>query len=176
MRVAARAQCKLCGSVGKTLYRDLQDRLFSAPGTWELKQCSNAGCGLIWLDPEPREEDLPLLYKNYYTHPRNGRASLLRRAVHASYRTLLTGLRIRKERRKLQRLYVDELPPGDLLEVGCGSGKRLRLFRALGWRVTGQDIDPMAGSEAGPDVTVHIGPLADLARAERRFDAIVVNH
>ena len=176
MRVAARAECKLCGSVGRTLYSDLHDRLFSAPGTWELKQCSNAGCGLIWLDPEPREEDVPLLYKNYYTHPSNGRASILQRALHASYRTLLTGIRIRKERQKLQKLFVDELPPGGLLEVGCGSGKRLRLFKALGWRVTGQDIDPMAGTEARDDIEVHIGPLDELAHAGRRFDAIVINH
>jgi SAM-dependent methyltransferase len=98
--------------------------------------------------------------------------------LRAFYRNLLNATRINTERRKLQALFVDELPPGDLLEVGCGAGGRLPLFKALGWRVTGQDVDPVAANEAqrSTGAEVHIGSIEDLARAQRRFDAIVVNH
>jgi len=179
MKVASRGQCKLCGSAGRMLYRDLHDRLFSAPGTWAVKQCTNEACGLLWLDPEPAEEDLPILYRDYYTHSaRADQANGSRRWLRDLYRSSLKATRIIAERRKLQLLFVDELPPGELLEVGCGAGDRLPVFKALGWRVTGQDVDPLAGSAVKPKtgIDVHVGPLEDLARAQRRFDAIVVNH
>ena len=179
MRVAARAQCKLCGNIGRVLYSDLHDRLFSAPGTWAFRQCTNEACGLLWLDPQPAEEELPVLYRDYYTHgAKIDQANGSRRWLRDMYRASLKATRIIAERRKLQLLFVEQLPPGDLLEVGCGAGDRLPLFKSLGWRVTGQDVDPVAGNEARRTngVEVHIGPLEDLARAERRFDAIVVNH
>lgn len=179
MRVASRAQCKLCGSNGRTLYTDLHDRLFSAPGTWGLKQCTNEACGLLWLDPEPAEDELSILYRDYYTHgAKVDQANGGRRWLRDLYRASLKATRIIAERRKLQLLFVDELPPGDLLEVGCGAGDRLPVFKALGWRVTGQDVDPVAAKEArrASGAEVHIGPLADLARAQRRFDVVVVNH
>ena len=60
--------CYLCGSHGKVLYRDCEDRLFGAPGRWTLKQCPNADCGLLWLDPMPTKKDIGKAYRNYYTH------------------------------------------------------------------------------------------------------------
>src|SRR5689334_6283590 len=112
MRVATRGRCKLCGGAGRSLYADLHDRLFSAPGTWTIRQCTSGACGLLWLDPEPAEEELPRLYHDYYTHsPRSDQASGGRRLVRALYRSLLNATRITAERRKLQALFVDELPP-----------------------------------------------------------------
>ena len=58
----------LCGTQGRPLYGALRDRLFGAPGEWDLKQCPDSGCGLIWLDPMPVKEDIALAYQLYYTH------------------------------------------------------------------------------------------------------------
>jgi hypothetical protein len=60
--------CYLCGAEGHILYGNLRDRLFGAPGEWNLKKCPDAKCGLIWLDPMPVEADLHKVYENYYTH------------------------------------------------------------------------------------------------------------
>jgi SAM-dependent methyltransferase len=60
--------CYLCGSSGKYLYKNLQDRLFGVGGHWYLKQCLNPECGLAWLDPMPTREDISKAYLNYYTH------------------------------------------------------------------------------------------------------------
>src|SRR5690242_5713387 len=60
--------CYVCGSPGQRLYSDLQDRLFSAPGKWNLSQCTNAECGTVWLNPMPLEEDIIRAYQDYYTH------------------------------------------------------------------------------------------------------------
>ncbi|MDN5936149.1 MAG: hypothetical protein L0H75_08230, partial [Nitrosospira sp.] len=64
----ARPACYLCGGHPKVIYRDLEDRLFGASGSWTLKQCPNSHCGLIWLDPMPTEKDIGKAYRDYYTH------------------------------------------------------------------------------------------------------------
>jgi 2-polyprenyl-3-methyl-5-hydroxy-6-metoxy-1,4-benzoquinol methylase len=183
MRTVPRPNCKLCGSTGEVLHADLRDRLFSAPGTWQLKRCSNAACGLLWLDPEASEEDVGLLYQGYYTHGASGdRKSALRQALRSPFRmawaAMLRVTPISKERRRLETLFIDELPPGDLLEVGCGAGERLPLFAARGWRVTGQEVDPEAAAQARRirGVEIHVGPVEELAARGRRFNAIVMNH
>jgi hypothetical protein len=60
--------CKICGSPGVSTYQGLQDRLFSTSGFWNLKKCSNAECGIMWLDPMPLESDIHKAYTSYYTH------------------------------------------------------------------------------------------------------------
>lgn len=60
--------CYVCSGHGKLLYQNLTDRLFGAPGTWNLRKCPNQKCGTVWLDPMPLEEDLYKAYATYYTH------------------------------------------------------------------------------------------------------------
>ena len=62
------SNCILCGSPGESLYEGLDDVLFGAPGTWSFKRCANSRCQLIWLDPQPLEEDIGKAYATYYTH------------------------------------------------------------------------------------------------------------
>src|SRR5438552_465301 len=68
IRSASAPSCCLCGSRGAFVYSSQADRLFGAPGRWNLKQCSNHACRLIWLDPMPLPEDLAKAYTRYYTH------------------------------------------------------------------------------------------------------------
>jgi L-rhamnosyltransferase len=183
LSTVARPTCKLCGRAGELLYGNLEDRLFSAPGIWQLRRCTNPGCGLVWLDPEASERDVGLLYRGYYTHgaagPRNGGLrSALADAFRWGWATILNATPLSRERKRFETLFVDDLPPGELLEVGCGAGGRLARFSALGWRVTGQDVDGEAAAQArqGSGIEVHIGAVKDLAVRGRRFDAIVMNH
>ena len=77
-----RPTCYLCGGRHEVIYRDLEDRLFGAPGVWTLKQCPESDCGLIWLDPMPTEKDIGKAYRDYYTHENeNTQKSRRRRGV-----------------------------------------------------------------------------------------------
>lgn len=81
----ASGHCYLCGREGEPLYRSLSDRLWTVPGIWNFRRCPEAGCGLVWLDPCPVAEDIPLLYENYITHdhptPRQEREERLRMRI-----------------------------------------------------------------------------------------------
>ena len=60
--------CVFCGARGTFIYKKLVDRIFGAPGEWNLKKCVDKECGVIWLDPQPLSEDIVKAYQSYYTH------------------------------------------------------------------------------------------------------------
>lgn len=160
------------------LFRDLSDKLFGAPGSWNLRRCGSRSCGLVWLDPQPNRSEWPKLYARYYTHeeasPESEHAGL-----QASLGRFLTRLSpLSRARNALYGMYLDSVPPGRLLELGCGNGNRLSRFRALGWRVEGQEVDEQAARQAREqlDVPVHLGELATLCLPDETYDAVVMNH
>jgi len=163
--------CYICGTQGESLYQGLKDRLFGAPGEWNFKKCPNPGCGLVWLDPMPVEEDINVAYQTYYTHqtsqfsdseyssPVGRLKQALKRLdqslgianLHRIYgypcknRWLWPLSLLFPTRRKYDALKVMYLPyreTGKLLDIGSGSGQFLVRMRSLGWAVEGVELDP----------------------------------
>lgn len=172
MRTRPCPQCCLCGAAGEPLYRGSQDRLFGTPGSWDHSRCPNPGCGLVWLDPMPVEEEIGQAYQSYYTHEPGGDAvgSPVKAALRHVYHHWL---RARRSRR-----YLSVAQPGRLLDVGCGDGSWLAGMREMGWQVEGQDVDAQAAARARSayNVPVRLGQLQEVAFAENAFDAITMNH
>lgn len=180
IRTKACPKCFLCKAEGKLLYQGLQDRLFGAPGEWTLKKCTNAKCGLVWLDPMPLEEDIALAYQTYYTHQST---SLNRKSITTlAYKYLKLAINrvsgLDAEKRAMQFRYLDTVSPGRLLEIGCGSGDYLSLMRSHGWTVEGVEIDSAASQKAIDDyqLTVHQGTTESQRFPSDSFDAIAMNH
>ena len=171
--------CYLCGKQGKMVYRNLVDRIFGAPGEWTFKKCTDADCGVVWLDPRPTIDDVGKAYQNYYTHDQTNHAQQTRlaRIVRSILHTLsISLLGLRSERRRYKCMYLSQTVPGRLLEVGCGNGKRLARMRALGWDVTGQEIDPVASEYVRKKgIPVHLGPLETMETAGG-FDVVILSH
>lgn len=174
--------CYLCGRQGKYLYVGLTDRLFGAPGIWNLKQCQNALCGLIWLDPMPKEEDISLAYRCYYTHFHESDKintggtiymhNILRDVLFRAARL------INVHRTQYTDMYLGGLPPGRLLEVGCGAGSFLDRMRKKGWQVEGIDIDPIASQSVWHNygIPVRTGRIEENQYEESSFDAVTMKH
>lgn len=185
IRARSCTDCYVCGARGKILYRDLRDRLFGLPGEWNLKTCSNPKCRLVWLDPMPLEEDIGKAYQNYYTHSENNSDNQdkgLKETTISNfgqvYRAMLRVTPSHRERKKRSLMYLDQVTPGKLLEVGCGNGHLLAQMHARGWEVEGQEVDPKAAAYARDAYRfpVHLGALEELAFSDATFDAIIMNH
>lgn len=195
--------CPACGSAGSPLYHRLTDRIFSAPGAWNMSKCDNPDCGTLWLDPRPEEADLPRLYAGYYTHrpislsppPNDPLRTLLGRVraaylhAHYGYEPLssswvdkLLGLAAYlypawKDGLQASVFHLHALPGGHLLEVGCGSGAALQSMQQKGWKVTGLDFDEGAVSNArNKGLDVRQGQLSSQGFADESFDAVVMSH
>jgi 2-polyprenyl-3-methyl-5-hydroxy-6-metoxy-1,4-benzoquinol methylase len=172
--------------MGERLHTDLRDFLFDAPGTWTMKKCPSAACGLAWLDPFPLSEDIGLAYQTYYTHAESpsstAKSGILRKMLCAVYRfasslpAAITGLR--KEAARMSAMFLSDLPPGRLLDVGCGDGGFLNLMRQQGWIVEGMDFDlqAIAAAKEKYGVVLQHGDLASVHFQEASFDAITLNH
>jgi 2-polyprenyl-3-methyl-5-hydroxy-6-metoxy-1,4-benzoquinol methylase len=148
----------------------------------------------------PIEEDIGKAYRTYFTHQDNDLPNtLLRRAyqrVKDGYTETQYGYQVNGVStfdRLLGRLiylhpgrradldssvfYLSAQLGGQLLEVGCGSGTRLKRMADLGWRVEGVDFDPIGVRNAqAKGLKVHLGKLAEQRYAADTFDAVVMNH
>lgn len=132
----------------------------------------------------PLAEELGKLYDSYYTHGAiagNGGSPGIRdhliRAVRGLYTVALRLTGVAGQRERMKMLFLDRQQPGSILDVGCGNGERLLLFRERGWQVQGQDVDPKALERARErDLEVHIGILSELDLPANSLDAVIIYH
>lgn len=177
-------KCFVCGREGYLIHVGTKDRLFYVPGSWNTRKCPDPSCGLVWIDPMPIEEDIHKAYTSYYTHQHRDRKSgqkarPFQERLLRGYKKLLriwTGGKSERENHYL--MYLRNEKPGHLLEIGCGSGKRLSMLASLGWQVEGQEVDEKAWSAATKTygLTVHLGMLGELDLKPESFDVVVMNH
>ncbi|MBU3641084.1 bifunctional 2-polyprenyl-6-hydroxyphenol methylase/3-demethylubiquinol 3-O-methyltransferase UbiG [Polynucleobacter sp. Fuers-14] len=197
MRVSVKNRCACCNSNGVALYGEQGDRLFNTPGKWTIYKCSNARCELMWLNPMPVEEDLYLAYQNYYTHafstPKKSslflRIKSAHQALHFNHPTkesgstaqllskLITRLNFFKESMDYPLIFFKDLPHGNLLELGVGSGETLKQFSDWGWQAEGLDFDPEAVKACAlRGLQVRQGDLHSQKFASETFNAIFSAH
>jgi 2-polyprenyl-3-methyl-5-hydroxy-6-metoxy-1,4-benzoquinol methylase len=205
IRADPRRQCYLCDSPGEMLYQRMRDRLLNSPGEWNMRRCSKRDCGLLWLDPMPKEEDIGTAYETYYTHegvedtPRPPPFTIRRRAAELCRSAYLAfrfnyGNDARKPLRWLlavpilmSRIECDGLDfplrylavakKGRMLDVGCGNGSVLKVAQELGWNAEGVDFDPRAVDAAGrKGLTVRLGRLADQRYPATSFHFVLLSH
>ncbi len=185
IRTKRQPVCVFCGSAGKVLHQGMVDPFFDSSGVWTMKQCLEVTCGLLWLDPAPIAEDLHLAYRQYFTHGAiDGRPNLATRLrarlfpmylALASVPALLAGLR--RSKHQILRMFLDDLEPGKLLDVGCGKGVFLNRMRKMGWAVDGIDFDPKAIETAKVefDLELRCGDLASARLAPASFDVVTLS-
>ena len=197
----SRPYCSLCGSSGGIFYQGLKDCLYDMPGEWNFKKCPNPECGLIWLDPMPSKNDTAKMYQNYYTHQdeTDNYNHWLRKAygfIKEGYLAHKYGYHIdtiplwkrflsmaiyfnpaRRSDLDFSVMYLPAQPGGRVLEVGCGSGKMLKVMKDLDWCVEGVDFDPVAVENAkSKGLNVRLGNLEAQEYPESHFDANIMSH
>ncbi|HEY1463070.1 MAG TPA: class I SAM-dependent methyltransferase [Terriglobales bacterium] len=192
LRRVSRTKCCLCNADGNVLYTDVYDRHWNVEGQWNLRQCPNAECKLVWLDPCPVPEDIPLMYAEYFTHDGGfqGAAEDLRNQLLpyiSSNKTKsrrfsadqiywgLSRISVFRDFAAGTLMWLQDAPPGEALDFGFGAGQLLIRLRDLGWKVAGVEFDPevlaMAREEFGIDARASI-----LDFPANKFDVITLSH
>lgn len=190
-------RCPLCGGEGQPLYAGLRDRLFTAPGEWSHRQCRARACGLIWLDPMPREEEIHKAYGAYYTHAPDADRSGVLAAVFRLAKRGYVANRFGYDATLIERLlgllpwlypgrpaeldfsvmWLQARGRGRLLDVGAGSGWLLAHMRSLGWNAIGVDLDAGAVARARErGLEVRRGALREQQFPDASFDALAMSH
>jgi 2-polyprenyl-3-methyl-5-hydroxy-6-metoxy-1,4-benzoquinol methylase len=156
---------------------------------------------LIWLDPMPLAEDIGKAYANYYTHvqPADSRIAPLKRLVNLAEQTYIRNkfgypsaskaiwhrllsaslylLPIRRRNLAVWIRFLQFIPGGKVLDVGCGCGEWLAWMQELGWTVEGVDFDPGAVKAARlAGLKVNCGSVEDQQYPDASFDAVTLNH
>jgi SAM-dependent methyltransferase len=147
------------------------DRLHNLPGEFRVVRCR--GCGLIRTDPRPTLDEIgfyyPSDYRPYFTTRVDPGAPSPIPEERRGWLRRMVGRVLRPVSNE-----VPPLPPGRLLELGCGSGAFLHRMAQCGWTVEGIEPSPEAGTAARAlGYPVHIGPLETAPDPAAPYDLIV---
>jgi len=179
IRTESKWGCLLCGGGGHRLYKDLTDAYCGTPGLWSFDKCTNPNCGLIWLNPAPIVEDLPLVYGGYFIQSGvSWLRSLLLRIYSALNFIPQTWAGIGMEKARMEFMFLGDVEPGMLLDVGCGDGGFLNKMRGQGWEGEGIDFDEKAVANANKRYGrgFYWGSIHSMEYPDEHFDAVTSSH
>jgi SAM-dependent methyltransferase len=189
------ASCFLCGEAAADPLWTTPDRAFAVPGLYTVARCRR--CGFLYQKPRVDDAHLAHCYPDHYPRhqepspriplkgsPRRIKAvrwALSRALGYSQLRDPSAGLWRRvRARRLLRKIRWDCLPwtgQGRYLDVGCGSGGALGVARALGWQVTGIEVDEAAAAKATRFTDeIHVGDVRTAPFAPARFDVVTAFH
>jgi SAM-dependent methyltransferase len=154
--------CPACDRKDAALHLEQE---VSGLGNLRLVRC--LGCGLGYLDPQPGPAEIAPFYAHDYY---GGKAAKFEPSVERM-RGLLA-------RRRARRLAAGLPPRARVLDVGCGDGRLLAAFSALGHDGVGTERGsdhPRAGA-AGGCLEIREGDLTDGSLAAASFDLCIYWH
>ncbi len=155
--------CPICDCVEHKHLYTTRDRHYGIAGNYEIVKCVN--CALVFLSPMPSAEELMALYPDdfyaYKSHKKRGPVKRLLR--------ILLGMNTKEP--KFRR-------PGCLLDLGCGSGEFMDLYRTHGWGVWG--VEPsLKAAQLGREkygLNIFGGTLPEAKLPDAYFDFIRCSH
>jgi len=154
--------CNLCGQNQKN-----EKVIFTRPDGLHVVQCMS--CGLVYLNPRPREDLIRMLYNNDYFNSQS----------HLGYANYFSEEQrqnnIISAKRKLLALKKEGISVlGRVLEVGCGTGEFCNILHNKGVDVTGIDISEAAiieGKRRYRYLNLHVGTIESID-TKTKYNAI----
>lgn len=166
-------RCNLCGlDEAEVLFKKAERFGIDREG-FQVVRCS--GCGLLYVNPRPTEREMGRYYPEAYSWRETLRASscltrLIRR-LEKWYRYHL----LRDEVSKVIRL--TGRTSGRALDIGCGTGDRLDVFRQSGFETFGVETSSSADyASSFLGLNIHKGDLFSARFPDRFFDLVTLYH
>lgn len=158
-------QCPLCESPRQREVYVTRDRHYGIEGSFRIARCLD--CTLMFLNPMFSDQELAAFYPDdYYAYQDHFASHPVKEAIKR-----LLGLTIGTRDPQFAR-------PGNILDVGCGSGWFLRRMRDQGWKTFGVEVSPSAarvGREKG-GLDIFCGTLPGARFPADFFDYVRLNH
>jgi len=154
-----RVKCNLCGSQ--------EYEFFKAINGYRLVKCR--GCGLVYLNPRPTQQEIHEQYSARYHIER-----LLRQEPKTEKEI---EQEINKNIGRGEEIVKQFGNKGKLLDIGCGVGFFIACLKNYGWDVTGIDVSEWASGFARDKLGLNVftGSLEDV-RFNEQFDVITMYH
>jgi 2-polyprenyl-3-methyl-5-hydroxy-6-metoxy-1,4-benzoquinol methylase/glycosyltransferase involved in cell wall biosynthesis len=186
--------CPACGSGNAQYVLYDYDRIVNTVGDWHLAQCEN--CGFIYTQPQPDLAEKYAYYPASYpcyvdatgVSTQNGKG--LRWEIYLSLlknwlgynddcmSTILKMITLPMRQYCLSQVIPRsraERKQARVLEIGCGNGSMLDIFRKLGWNVTGIEFSEKGGNAArSKGLNVQTIAVENADFPNESFDAIVM--
>lgn len=164
--------CLLCGAAcAKTPLFTVKDRLSLSGRHYDVMRC--AACGSVRIHPLPAPDDIPGLYPAGY----NFKIDAADRGLSRALKTLEWRVFYRPLLRRAYRIVSRAVGKKvfSVLDVGCGAGQRLAVFRDAGCDVEGNETSAtcVAYIRARGGIPVHEGRLETLSIG-RQYDVVTL--
>ena len=171
IRSMEEVKCNYCKSDEATPLFAKKDKFSISKDDFTVVRCNN--CGLKYINPRPSEEDIADFYPETYswkeTLEANSKITAFIRKLEKTYRYHL----LRFEAKKV--IEQSGKTSGKLLDVGCGAGDRLDIFRKIGFETYGVEISKSAEyAQRHMDLNVKQGDLFEANYPDSFFDVITL--
>ncbi len=161
-RESVEVACPLCGGVESKILFDVKDWSFAcSDDTFSLKRCLDCGCG--YLSPRPSEAAMSGFYPpEFYWSWEGGGKPLAWNEIVAT----------RMGQLQAKAAWLEDLPPGRLLDVGTQKGEFLWYMREQGWQAEGIEVDPMVPNPAS--MPIRYGDFLAMDLESETYDVITM--
>jgi SAM-dependent methyltransferase len=165
--------CNLCGTDDAPVLFQKKDKFKISREAFSIVKCSR--CGLLYLNPRPGQEEIARFYPDTYSWKEGLEAgpflTRLVRGMEKRYRYHLLKGEVAKVIQSAKK------HGGNVLDVGCGTGDRLDVFRRSGFETFGVEISGSADyASKVMNLTVRKGDLFEANFPDAFFDVITLYH
>lgn len=132
--------CAVCASSESRVLFSKKDKFGITNDDFRIVECEN--CGLIYINPRPTEKEIVKFYPETYSWKETLKTS-------SGFTRVIRGLE-KKYRSQLLNYEADKvikrtgLKTGKILDIGCGTGDRLNVYKSRGFEAYGVEVSSSA--------------------------------
>ena len=160
-------KCPACGSLKYTKVLKTSDYLVSGE-SFEIMECND--CSLRFTSPIPDSNETGNYYKSdkYISHAKH-----VTSIFDIAYK-IVRKFSLRSKRKIIK--WVSQKQSGTLLDIGCGTGKFLKIMKQSGWEINGVEVNNEARKLAENNTSSVILTQTQFFESNQKYDVITLWH